>query len=194
MEAEIAVGLEGIGALFTQFSVNDVSNISAASGPSSPSDSIFLAMVTNSRDGGLREVAVFCAGPAGEAPETSSPKTLARQVSSFLQTEDAIAQDLKVYAEALDPAAIDVVIHPTNLPQQRQGPSAPPSATRRNLDGVKLLRIFCRYAACRLGRALEVASFAARQSRQQHGAVAQRVSPRLDECRWKWWRAAARFS
>jgi len=173
---------------------------------------VFLATVTDSGDSGLREMAVFCAGPAGKAPDEASPTFLARQVSVFLESEVAVAQDLRVYAEALDPAAVDVVISRTgSQPKERDGSQAEePLST----DAAKLLRIFCRYAACRLGRALEVASCAAAaaaaaegtgsdgvdgekaagQVLSRQGAVAQRVTPRLYECRWKWWRAAVRFS
>lgn len=192
MEAEAAVGLEGIGSLFTQFCMNDKHS-------SPPSESVFLATVTNSGDGGLREMAVFCAGPAGEAPDMASPTSLARQVSSFLQAEDAVAVDLRVYAEALDPAAVDVVVG--RAKQQQRATAA--SHTLGTLDSAKLLRVFCRFAACRLGRALEVASsaagaatlpMAAGRGKQEPAVVAQRVTPLLDECRWKWWRAAVRFS
>lgn len=201
--AESAVGLDGIGALFDQFSTSDGGNNAAASA----AESVFLATVTNSGDGGLREMAVFCAGPAGRAPDISSPASLARQVSAFLQAEKAVAKDLRIYAEALDPAAVDVVVERGDQQQQE----------RNAIDGAKLLRVFCRYAACRLGRALEVASATAVDDasgrdkageakneearfrpedgqRQRQRMVAQRVTPRLYQCRWKWWRAAVRFS
>lgn len=182
MEAEAAAGLQGIGALFAQFchTANDSDN----------SDSAYLATVSNYRDCSLREMSVFCAGPAGEAAGTASPSALACQVSSFLHREEAIAQDLRVYAEALDPAAADVV-SPRGEGQQLR------VAT---LDPAKLLRVFCRYAACRLGRALEVAMIAAQEASEDAGqgssnaGVAQRVHLRLVECRCKWWRAAVRFS
>lgn len=206
MEAETKVGLEGIGALFDQF-------CSAEDGGSkhntNASESVFLATVTNSGDGGLREMSVFCAGPAGKAPDEASPSSLVRQVSLFLQSEVAVAQDLRVYAEALDPAAVDVVVGRTKQRRQGQGQGEEqPLST----DSAKLLRVFCRYAACRLGRALEVASCAAaaaaappsedvddeetaaRKMLLRQSSVAQRIAPRLDQCRWKWWRAAVRFS
>lgn len=206
MEAEAEVGLEGIGALFNQF-------CSGQDGGNKPntnaSKSVYLATVTNSGDGGLREISVFCAGPAGKAPDEASPTSLVRQVSLFLQSEVAVAQDLRVYAEALDPAAVDVVVGRTKHSRQGGEQDRPLST-----DGAKLLRVFCRYAACRLGRALEVASCAAeaeappggdasdaddmekaaRQMLLRQSAVARRITPRLDECRWKWWRAAVRFS
>lgn len=212
MEAENKVGLEGIGALFHQFCSGEDGGRKLNTNAST---SDFLATVTNSGDNGLREMSVFCAGPAGRAPDEASPASLVRLVSLFLQSEDAVAQDLRVYAEALDPAAVDVVVGRT---KQRRGEEERPLST----DGAKLLRVFCRYAACRLGRALEVASCAAaavgaeadaetplaggvegvddeekeaaRQMLLRQGAVAQRITPRLDECRWKWWRAAVRFS
>lgn len=200
MKAEADVGLDGIGAFFSHFR-------SAASGndTTKASESVFLATVANSGDGGLREMAVFCAGPAGKAPDAAPAAFLVRKVSLFLQSEDAVAQDLRVYAEALDPAAVDVVV-------ESLGSSNPAAVTQPlSTDGAKLLRVFCRFAACRLGRALEVASLVAeaaeeaaagagdkaaeqQQGLQRHGAVARRVAPQLDSCRWKWWRAAVRFS
>lgn len=217
VEAEAKVGLEGIGALFAQLCSPAKAEEHDGVGGSNVCDtnssgSVFLATVTNSGDGGLREMAVFCAGPAGKAPDAAPPSILARQVSLFLQAEEAVAEDLKVYAEALDPAAVDVVTSlakPLEQQQQRDAAAAPLST-----DSAKLLRVFCRYAACRLGRALEVATCvataaaaagtgsssgrereeAAQRVLRQQSAVAQRVSPRLDECRWKWWRAAVCFS
>lgn len=190
-EAEVAVGLKGIGELFAQLCAK------ANSGTSS--DSVYLATVTNSGDSGLREIAVFCAGPAGKAPDIAPPASLARQVSSFLQAEEAIAQDLRVYAEALDPAAVDVVGRTT-----RQAAAAADPRSSGARDDSKLLRVFCRYAACRLGRAHEVTSVAAAAvddvqtddslEQQSQREVAERVTPMLDDCRWKWWRAAVRFS
>lgn len=193
-KAEAAVGLKGIGELFAQLCAK------ANSGTSS--DSVYLATVTNSGDGGLREMAVFGAGPAGNAPDMAPPEFLARQVSSFLQVEEAIAQDLRVYAEALDPAAVDVVGH---IIRQAAVSVEPRSSGAR--DDSKLLRVFCRYAACRLGRAHEVTSAAAAAAavddvqtdddspeQQSQREVAERVTPMLDDCRWKWWRAAVRFS
>ena len=214
MEAETKVGLEGIGALFNQFCYGEVGGRKLNTNAST---SVFLATVTNSGDSGLREMSVFCAGPAGKAPDEASPASLVRQVSEFLQTESAVAQDLRVYAEALDPAAVDVVAGRTRQglqAEERRQEQEQPLST----DGAKLLRVFCRYAACRLGRALEVASCAAaaaeaeaealpaggaenvdeekdaRQMLLRQSAVAQRITPRLDGCRWKWWRAAVRFS
>ncbi|CAM9258103.1 unnamed protein product, partial [Ectocarpus sp. 13 AM-2016] len=201
MKAEADVGLEGIGAFFSHC-------CSAASGndTTKASESVFLATVANSGDGGLREMAVFCAGPAGEAPDAAPDAYLAREVSLFLQSEEAVAEDLRVYAEALDPAAVGVVV-------ESLWSSSNPAALTQPLspDGAKLLRVFCRFAACRLGRALEVASLVAESAEeavaggekaaeqqglllQQHGAFARRVAPQLDSCRWKWWRAAVRFS
>lgn len=159
------------------------------------SSSIYLAAVSNSGDDGLREMTVFCSGPAGNEPDTASPTVLARQVSAFLEDEAAVAEDLRIYAEALDPAAADVVKRTSSHPTSTQV--------------AKLLRIFCRYAASRLGRALEIVSAAAEHessdthtaARQpgdggifSHQYIARRISPQLDECRWKWWRAAVRFS
>lgn len=211
MEAESKVGLEGIGALFIQFCSGEVGGRKLDTNASA---SVFLATVTNSGDSGLREMSVFCAGPAGKAPDEASPASLVRQVSQFLQNESAVAQDLRVYADALDPAAVDVVIGRTRHGRQGEGQEQEqPLST----DDAKLLRVFCRYAACRLGRALEVASCAAeagaeaeagtavdeedagnekaaRQMLLRQSAVAQCITPRLDECRWKWWRAAVRFS
>lgn len=252
IEAEAAVGLEGIGAMFAQFCASNNDNSNA-------SESVFLATVTNSNDGGLREMAVFCAGPAGQAPDVAPPASLTRLVASFLQAEGDVAEDLRIYAEALDPAAVDVVVTggtkpslkkrkakelaetvadpitpepkhegsetlSTNAAAATAAASAaaavavmetpPPMGAQ---DGAKLLRVFCRYAACRLGRALEVASSASasassaasegrtnaaadgqdqqhQEEEMRHRAVARRLSPRLDECRWKWWRAAVRFS
>lgn len=208
MEAETKVGLEGIGALFNQFCAGGLNT--------NASKSVFLATVTNSGDGGLREMSVFCAGPAGKAPDEAPPAPLVRQVSRFLQSEAAVAEDLRVYAEALDPAAVDVVVGRTK--QWRQGEDEEQERLPLSTDGAKLLRVFCRYAACRLGRALEVASCAAAAAEEaeapladgsvgdfgdekaarkmllRQSAVAQRITPRLDECRWKWWRAAVRFS
>ncbi|CAM9884951.1 unnamed protein product [Ectocarpus sp. 4 AP-2014] len=203
MKAEAAVGLEGIGAFFSHC-------CSAASGNDTTraSESVFLATVANSGDGGLREMAVFCAGPAGKAPDAAPAAFLAGEVSLFLQSEEAVAEDLRVYAEALDPAAVDVVV-------KSLGSSSNPAAVTQPLspDSAKLLRVFCRFAACRLGRALEVASLVAESAEeaaaggggdkaaeqqglllQRHGAFARRVAPQLDSCRWKWWRAAVRFS
>lgn len=265
IKAEAAVGLEGIGAMFAQFCAgrNDDNDNSNAS------ESVFLATVTNSDDGGLREMAVFCAGPAGQAPDVAPPALLARLVSSFLQAEGDVAEDLRIYAEALDPAAVDVVVtgrakpspkereakelteavaDPTTADPKHEGSATPSADTAVAAateaaatataaataatetpplmdaqDGAKLLRVFCRYAACRLGRALEVASSASTSTmvaaaperrsgataggqdqqpkkeeegveEMRHRSVARRVSPRLDECRWKWWRAAVRFS
>ena len=202
LEAEAKVGLEGIGELFSgRFDAN-------------ASESVFLATVANSGDGGLREMAVFCAGPAGGAPDEAPPALLARQVSRFLEGEAAVAHDLRVYAEALDPAAVDVVIGRRAGGSQQEDEEEEGGAL--STDAAKLLRVFCRYAACRLGRALEVASCVAAaaapaagtgsdggvdgqgktasQALSRQGSVAQRVTPRLDECRWKWWRAAVRFS
>lgn len=211
MEAETKVGLEGIGALFNQFCPGeDFVGGGGRKLDTNASASVFLATVTNSGDSGLREMSVFCAGPAGRAPDEASPASLVRQLSLFLQSEGAVAQDLRVYAEALDPAAVDVVVGRTRQSRQGgEGGQEQPLST----DGAKLLRVFCRYAACRLGRALEVASCAAaaaetetlpagvdeeeksaRQMLLRQSAVAQRITPRLDECRWKWWRAAVRFS
>lgn len=224
MEAESNVGLDGIGALFRHFCSAEEEGGNKESYNTNASGSVFLATVTDSGDDWLREMAVFCAGPAGKAPDVAPPATLVRQVSLFLQSEAAVAQDLRVYAEALDPAAVDVVAGRSQKLQQEQhqqqgheGEHRPPLPL--STDGAKLLRVFCRYAACRLGRALEVVSCAAtaatvaatapagtgaplngaerekrRQMLLQQSAVAQRVSPRLDECRWKWWRAAVRFS
>ncbi|CAM9271954.1 unnamed protein product [Ectocarpus sp. 8 AP-2014] len=204
MKAEADVGLDGIGAFFSHC-------CSAASGNDTTraSESVFLATVANSGDGGLREMAVFCAGPAGKAPDAAPAAYLAREVSLFLQSEEAVAEDLRVYAEALDPAAVDVVV-------ESQGNSSNPAAVTQPLspDGAKLLRVFCRFAACRLGRALEVASLVSESAEetaagggggdkaaeqqglllQRHGAFARRVAPQLGSCRWKWWRAAVRFS
>lgn len=215
MEAEVKVGLEGIGELFNQFCPAEDGDNVGSNFDTKASESVFLATVTNSGDGGLREMAVFCAGPAGKAPDEASPTFLARQVSLFLESEAAVAHDLRVYAEALDPAAVDVVISRAGSQQkQRDGSQA---EERLSTDAAKLLRVFCRYAACRLGRALEVASCAAEatagaappastgsngvdgekaasQVLSRQVAVAQRVAPRLDESRWKWWRAAVRFS
>ena len=211
MEAETKVGLEGIGALFNQFCSGEDGVGGDRRLDTNASASVFLATVTDSGDSGLREMSVFCAGPAGRAPDEASPASLVRQVSWFLQTEGAVAQDLRVYAEALDPAAVDVVVGRTKQSRQGEGGEREqPLST----DGAKLLRVFCRYAACRLGRALEVASCAAaagekvetlpadvdgdekaaREMLLRQSAVAQRITPRLDECRWKWWRAAVRFS
>lgn len=216
MEAETEAGLEGIGALFSQFCSGEDGSGGGGRLNTNASTSVFLATVTDSGDGGLREMAVFCAGPAGRAPDEAPPASLVRQVSLFLQGESAVAQDLRVYAEALDPAAVDVVVGRTNRQWRRGGEGEGELST----DGAKLLRVFCRYAACRLGRALEVASCAAaaaveteappaggggsedagdderaaRQMLLRQSAVAQRITPRLDECRWKWWRAAVRFS
>lgn len=145
-------------------------------------------------------MAVFGAGPAGNAPDMAPPESLARQVSSFLQAEEAIAQDLRIYAEALDPAAVDVV---GRIIKQAAVAVKPRSSGAR--DDSKLLRVFCRYAACRLGRAHEVTSAAAAAVddvqtdddspvQQSQREVAERVTPMLDDCRWKWWRAAVRFS
>ncbi|CAB1118612.1 unnamed protein product [Ectocarpus sp. CCAP 1310/34] len=207
MKAEADVGLEGIGAFFSHC-------CSAASGNDTTRalESGFLATVANSGDGGLREMAVFCAGPAGKAPDAAPAAYLAREVSLFLQSEEAVAEDLRVYAEALDPAAVDIVV------EESLGSSSNPAAVTQPLspDGGKLLRVFCRFAACRLGRALEVASLVAESAEeaatggsggggdkaaeqqglllQRHGAFARRVAPQLDSCRWKWWRAAVRFS
>ncbi|CAN0113129.1 unnamed protein product [Ectocarpus sp. 6 AP-2014] len=208
MKAEADVGLDGIGAFF--------SHCCSAAAPGNDttraSESVFLATVANSGDGGLREMAVFCAGPAGKAPDAAPAAYLAREVSLFLQGEEAVAEDLRVYAEALDPAAVDVVV------EGSLGSSSNPAAVTQPLspDGAKLLRVFCRFAACRLGRALEVASLVAESAEeaaagggggggdkaaeqqglllQRHGAFARRVAPQLDSCRWKWWRAAVRFS
>ncbi|CAM9478242.1 unnamed protein product [Ectocarpus fasciculatus] len=205
MKAEADVGLDGIGAFFSHF-------CSAASGndTTKASESVFLATVANSGDGGLREMAVFCAGPAGKAPDAAPAAYLAREVSLFLQSEDAVAQDLRVYAEALDPAAVDVVVE--SLGSGSKPAAAVTTQQPLSTDGAKLLRVFCRFAACRLGRALEVASLVAeaaaegaaacgsdkataeQQGLQRHGGVARRVAPQLDSCRWKWWRAAVRFS
>lgn len=187
MEAEAAVGLKGIGALLHQFCCDH------AAVPSK-SKSIYLAAATNNGDEGLREMAVFCAGSAAAAePDTASPTSLARQVSLFLESEEAVAQDLRVYAEALDPATADVVSRCASGGggAHQKPPTAP--------DHAKLVRIFCRYAACRLGRALEITSAisdygSSKSVQQSNVTIAQRVSPRLDECRWKWWRAAVRFS
>lgn len=183
--SEAAVGLEGIGALFNQFCKSN-------SVIANKADSIYLATVTNSGDNGLREIAVFCADSAAAAePDTASPTYLARQVGVFLRNEAAVAQELRVYAEALDPAAADVVGDLARRLTRTQPPTA--------VESAKLLRIFCRYAACRLGRALEVTSAIAEEGHaknipQSTVEVARRVSPRLDECRWRWWRAAVRFS
>ncbi|CAM9892132.1 unnamed protein product, partial [Scytosiphon promiscuus] len=144
---------DGIGALFTQLcypSEDDGGGSRICD--TNASGSVFLATVTNSGDGGLREMSVFCAGPAGRAPDAAPPSLLARQVSLFLQSEEAVAEDLKVYAEALDPAAVDVVAGLAKPADHHQ---------QLSTDSAKLLRVFCRYAACRLGRALEVASCAA---------------------------------
>lgn len=216
MKAEVKVGLEGIGELFNQFCPAEDGCSVGSKFDTKASESVFLATVTNSGDGGLREMAVFCAGPAGKAPDEASPTFLARQVSLFLESEVAVAQDLRVYAEALDPAAVDVVI--SRAGSQQNPCDAPQAEEALSTDAAKLLRVFCRYAACRLGRALEVASCAAAaetaeaappastgsdsvdgeksasQVLSRQVAVAQRVAPRLDECRWKWWRAAVRFS
>lgn len=185
-KAEAAVGLAGIGEIL-EHSCNTKA-IAASS-------SIYLAAVSNSGDDGLREMAVFCSGPAGSEPDAASPSILASHVSAFLQEEDVVAQDLGVYAQALDPSAVDVIKRATSHPTPAQS--------------AKLLRIFCRYAASRLGRALEVVSAAAEDSpldlavasRRPMGSgapsyqlAAQRMSPQLDECRWRWWRAAVRFS
>lgn len=191
--AEAAVGLTGIGALLHHFTSDDDDHTNEIARKSS---SIYLATVTNSGDDGLREMAVFCAGFAhpglAAAPDTAPPAVLARQVSAFLEQEQTVTQDLRVYAEALDPAAADVVgCCARGGDEQKKPPSA--------ADEEKLLRIFCRYAACRLGRALEIASAIAeyrgpsKAVKETNVEVARRVSPLLDECRWKWWRAAVRF-
>eukprot|EP00752_Nemacystus_decipiens_P007094 g6356.t1 len=211
MEAETKVGLEGIGALFNQFCSGEDGTVGGGRKlDTNASASDFLATVTNSGDSGLREMSVFCAGPAGRAPDEASPVSLVRHVSLFLQSEGAVAEDLRVYAEALDPAAVGVVVGRTK--QSPQGEGEEEQEQPLSTDGAKLLRVFCRYAACRLGRALEVASCAAaaaeaethpadddeekpaREVLLRQSAVAQRITPRLDECRWKWWRAAVRFS
>lgn len=189
-EAEAAVGLTGVGVLFDQFGRDRAA-------VSSKSKSIYLATAMNNGDEGLREMAVFCASSGAAAePETASPTCLARQVSLFLENEEAVAQDLRVYAEALDPAAADIVSRCAGGGSgSGDDPQTPPTVS----DRAKLLRIFCRYAACRLGRALEITSAIAdcgpsKSVKQANVTIAQRVSPRLDECRWKWWRAAVRFS
>lgn len=175
-KAEAAVGLAGIGEVLQQYCVTKTTNTSS---------SIYLAAVSNSGDDGIREMVVFCAGQAGDEPDVILPTRLASQISVFLREEDAVAQDLRIYAEALDPATADVV-----------GKTSEPNG----LQEAKLLRIFCRYAASRLGRALEVISAAAedgssnRCTGSKHQLAAQRMIPQLDVCRWKWWRAAVRFS
>lgn len=191
MEAEAAVGLQGIGALLAQF-------CSSTTNDDDSSDSACFAAASSDGDVGLREMSVFCAGPAGRAPDmVLSPAALACQVSSFLQREEAVARDLRVYAEALDPAAAEVVVVVVNGARGNNNQS---QVVATMLDAAKLLRIFCRYAACRLGRALEVATAAAGGGRSEdvgqegNNGAAQHVRDRLVECRCRWWRAAVRFS
>lgn len=192
--AEAAVGLTGIGAFLRHFTSDDDHH--HTNEIAKKSSSIYLATVTNSGDDGLREMAVFCARFArpglAAAPDTAPPAVLARNVSAFLEQEEIVTQDLRVYAEALDPAAADVVGCCARGGDERR---KPPTAA----DQEKLLRIFCRYAACRLGRALEITSAIAdyrgpsKAVKEENVEVARRISPLLDECRWKWWRAAVRF-
>lgn len=139
-----------------------------------------------SSDVALRNVVVFCAGASEASPALAAQTALADEVSAFLRHEDSVARDLRIYAEALDPGVADMIA-------EHDG---------RSQDHAKLLlRVFSRYATCRLGEAVEVASAAAagqpvkgHDTCSQQAAAAEHLRSRLDQCTKTWWATAVRCS